>query len=107
MQINVNEKVMKTTTVLALHIGVKIWAFSELYSTCRIQCSIGDTVCSLVAPSNLSVFLVIFVLYTAVLRIRDVYPGTRIQKQEQKRGLKKISCHTFLQISKNCKLFYF
>ncbi len=26
---------------------------------------------------------------TAVLRIRDVYPGSRIQKQQQKRGEKK------------------
>ncbi len=25
----------------------------------------------------------------AVLRIRDVYPGSRIQKQQQKRGVKK------------------
>jgi hypothetical protein len=42
----------------------------------------------------------------AVLRIRDVYPGSRIlifthpgsriQKQPQKREVKKISCHTFL-----------
>jgi hypothetical protein len=41
----------------------------------------------------------------AVLRIRDVYPGSlflpipdpgsRIQKQQQKRGVKKICCHTF------------
>jgi len=41
-----------------------------------------------------------------VLRIRDVYPGSRIlifthpgsriQKQQQKREVKKISCHTFL-----------
>jgi hypothetical protein len=41
-----------------------------------------------------------------VLRIRDVYPGSRIrifshpgsriQKQQQKRGVKKIFCHTFL-----------
>jgi hypothetical protein len=41
-----------------------------------------------------------------VLRIRDVYPGSRIlifthpgsriQKQQQKRGVKKICCHTFL-----------
>jgi hypothetical protein len=40
-----------------------------------------------------------------VLRIRDVYtgsqilifthPGSRIQKQQQKRGVKKISFHTF------------
>ncbi len=27
---------------------------------------------------------------TAVLRIRDVYPGSRIQKQQQKRGVIKI-----------------
>ncbi len=41
-----------------------------------------------------------------MLRIRDVYPGSRmliftrpgsrIQKQQQKRAVKKISCHTFL-----------
>jgi hypothetical protein len=41
-----------------------------------------------------------------VWRIRDVYPGSRIlifthpgsriQKQQQKRGVKKIFCHTFL-----------
>jgi hypothetical protein len=41
----------------------------------------------------------------SVLRIRDVYPGSRIlifvhpgfriQKQQQRRGLKKISCPTF------------
>ncbi len=41
-----------------------------------------------------------------VLRIRDVYPGSRIlifthpgsriQKQQQKRGVKKISCHNSL-----------
>ncbi len=40
-----------------------------------------------------------------MLRIRDVYPGSRIlifthpgsriQKQQQKRGVKKICCHTF------------
>jgi hypothetical protein len=44
-------------------------------------------------------------LSSTVLRIRDVYPvswflpipdlGSRIQKQQQKRGVKKISCHTF------------
>ncbi len=50
--------------------------------------------------------------YFPVLRIRDVYPGSRIlifthpgsrisdpgfriQKQQQKRGVKKICCHTF------------
>jgi hypothetical protein len=32
----------------------------------------------------------------AVWCIRDVYPGSRIQKQQQKREMKKISCHTFL-----------
>jgi hypothetical protein len=41
----------------------------------------------------------------AVLRVRDVYPGSwilifthsgsRIQKQQQKIGVKKISCQTF------------
>ncbi len=41
-----------------------------------------------------------------MLRIRDVYPGSRIlifthpgsriQKQQQKRGVKKICCHNFL-----------
>ncbi len=41
-----------------------------------------------------------------MLRIRDVYPGSRIlifthpgsriQKHQQKREVKKISCHTFL-----------
>jgi hypothetical protein len=35
-------------------------------------------------------------LFFAVLRIRDVYSGSRILKQLQKRELKKISCHTFL-----------
>jgi hypothetical protein len=42
--------------------------------------------------------------FQAVLRIRDVYSGflpipdlgSRIQKQQQKREVKKISCHTFL-----------
>ncbi len=33
--------------------------------------------------------------FWTVLRIRDVYPGSRIQKQQQKRGWKKICCHTF------------
>jgi hypothetical protein len=43
---------------------------------------------------------------SAVLRIRDVYPGSwilsfthprsRIQNQQQKRGVKKICCHTIL-----------
>jgi hypothetical protein len=52
------------------------------------------------------------IMFDAVLRIRDVYPGSRIlifthpgsripdlgsriQKQQQKREVKKISCHTF------------
>ncbi len=58
----------------------------------------------------------------AVLRIRDVYPGpgswflpipdpgSRIQNQQQKRGVKKICCHIFFcsqQISPNWKLLYF
>ena len=44
--------------------------------------------------------------FQSVLQIRDVYPGSRIlifthpgsriQKQQQKREVKKISCHTFL-----------
>jgi hypothetical protein len=50
-----------------------------------------------------------------VLRIRDVYlPDpefypSRIRKQQQKRGVKKISSHLFLlpQISQNWKLFLF
>ncbi len=29
-----------------------------------------------------------------VVRIREVYPGSRIQKQQQKRGVKKNCCHT-------------
>jgi hypothetical protein len=45
----------------------------------------------------------------AVLRIRDVYPGFRIlifypsqiQKPQQKRGVKKICCHTFF-VATNC-----
>ncbi len=55
---------------------------------------------------------------TPVLRIREVYPGSRILiftrpgSRIQKRGVKKISCHTgyyFLwsQISQNWKFFYF
>jgi hypothetical protein len=46
-----------------------------------------------------------YLTFFAVLRIRDVYsgsrilifthPGSRIQKQQQKRGVKKISWHTF------------
>jgi hypothetical protein len=35
-------------------------------------------------------------LYVSVLQIRDVYPGSRIQKQQQKRGVQKICCYTFL-----------
>jgi len=44
--------------------------------------------------------------FLAVWRIRDVYPGSqipifthpgsRIHKQQQKRGVKKICCHNFL-----------
>ncbi len=44
-------------------------------------------------------------VYPAVLRIRDVYPGYRIQKQQQKRGVEKKSLlsNLFLysQISQN------
>jgi hypothetical protein len=32
------------------------------------------------------------------------HPGSRIQKQEQKRGVKKISCHTFLSRHKFHKI---
>ncbi len=49
-----------------------------------------------------------------VLRIRDVYPGSRIlifthsgsqiQKQQQKRGVKKISCQTFYVATNFTKL---
>ncbi len=67
--------------------------------------------------SNLSSFW-IFIL-GAVLRIRDVYPGSwilifthpgsRIQKQQQKRGVKKLLSYLFLEpkIKQNWKLFYF
>jgi hypothetical protein len=34
-------------------------------------------------------------IFVAVLRIRDVYPRYRIQKQQQKRGVKKNCCDTF------------
>ncbi len=52
--------------------------------------------------------------FQAVLRIRDVYPGyfahpgSRIQKQQQKRGVKKI-CHTIFVATKftKLKLIYF
>jgi hypothetical protein len=47
----------------------------------------------------------VFLQFKAVLRIRDVcpgsriliftHPGSRIQKQQQKRGVKKNFCHTF------------
>ncbi len=30
-----------------------------------------------------------------MLRNRDVYPGSRIQKQQQKRGVNKFCCHIF------------
>ncbi len=50
----------------------------------------------------------------AVLRIRDVYPGfrilifthsgSRIQKQQQKRGVKKICCQTFFCSHKFLKI---
>ncbi len=52
---------------------------------------------------------------TPVLRIRDVYPGSwflpipdpgsRVQKQLQKRGVKKISCHTFFIAINLTKLY--
>jgi hypothetical protein len=56
---------------------------------------------------------------SAVLRIRDVYPdpdfypsripdlGSRIQKQQQKRGVKKISCHNFLCSHKFHKIAHY
>ncbi len=42
------------------------------------------------------------------IRDPDLYPS-RIQKQQQKRGWRKICCHTFFvaQISQNLILFYF
>jgi hypothetical protein len=55
-------------------------------------------------------------LIRAVLRIRDVYPGSRIMifthpgsqiwdpKAGQKRGVKKISCHTFFLATNFTKL---
>ncbi len=59
------------------------------------------------AENKLEVFQVFQAhICLAVLRIRDVYPGSRIlifthpgsriQKQQQKRGVKKICCHNFL-----------
>jgi hypothetical protein len=55
---------------------------------------------------NSSVFDQPFLVSWPVLWIRDVYPGSqiwdpdfypsRIQKQQQKRGVKKICCHTFI-----------
>jgi hypothetical protein len=50
-----------------------------------------------------------FLIFFAVLRIRDIYPGSRIQKQQQKRGEKKnVLSYLFLypQISQNL-IFYF
>ncbi len=63
-------------------------------------------------------------MHGPVLRIRDVYPGSRIllfthpgsrisdpgsriQKQQQKREVKKISCHTFLCSHKFHKIVYY
>jgi hypothetical protein len=63
-------------------------------------------------------------MYASVLRIRDVYPGSRIliftnpgsrisdpgsriQKQQQKRGMKKISCHNFLCSHKFHKIAHY
>ncbi len=53
----------------------------------------------------------------AVLRIRDVYPGSwflpipdpgsRIQKQQQKRGVKKVCCHNFLCSHKFHKIAHY
>ncbi len=54
--------------------------------------------------------------FIAVLLIRDVYPGSRIlifthpgsriQKQQQKKGAKKIGCQNFTNFTK-LQLFYF
>ena len=56
-------------------------------------------------------------VFQAVLRIRDVYPvsrilifthpGSRIQKQQQKRGVKKIYCHNFLCSHKFHKIAHY
>ncbi len=43
----------------------------------------------------------------SVLRIRDVYPESRIQKQQQKRGVKKKFCHTFYFSHKIHKTEYY
>jgi hypothetical protein len=44
------------------------------------------------------------VMVQPVLRIRDVYPGSRIQKHQQKRGVKNICCPTFFYSHKNPKI---
>jgi hypothetical protein len=59
-------------------------------------------------------FINVILCWHPVWRIRDVYPGSRIlifthpgsriQKQQQKREVKKISCHTFLYSHKFHKI---
>jgi len=45
--------------------------------------------------SRFFVVLLHLVMFPPVLRIRDVYPGSRIQNQQQKREVKKINVKPF------------